>query len=527
MKGRWFVEGAGVAILLLAKYIWPVLSLYHLFVYHDPVSVSTVAAGFAIDLASTCVLFAAVLALLDYYSPQESGLVWVAFLALWVTTAVDFAVFLLDFYHAELSWTLTLRVGLLCGALGAGILPSFFSPRVLTKCVKGARVGLAILGCCIFWMLPQLVYTAVRTHTPATEAFNRTVQQPSSSSQRVVWVLLDELSYDQVFDHRQPSVQLPYLDQLKNQSVVFSDVHPEGYYTERILPALFLGRRIDNIRSSLRRDLYVHDVAASRWEPFHQQSSIFAEAKRSGWTTGIAGWYNPYCHILKNVLDSCYWQDITPFPSMAPGEEPSILKAAAFPINLLLSHLRHSGSLSDSEVQAHAQEYRDLIGAADSLIQNESIRFVFLHLPAPHPPGIYDRKTNTLGVKGTYLDNLVLADRTLGNLLDAIQKTAAASKTTLIISSDHSWRVDMWRNEPGWTKEEERASGGRFDPRPVLMIRFPGSNTGELRTERFPELAIDGIIRAMLHNELHSQSELDGWLAKNAGHGGQNLVANR
>ena len=526
MKVRSFVEGAGIAILLLADHLWPILSPYHIIVYHDPLSLSMIAGGIAIDVALATLLFTIVLALQDRYRPQQTGLVWAAVLAVVVTKAVDFTLFLLKFYHASFRWSVTMRVCLLFVALGAGLfLSRFFSP-VLHGSVRAARFGLAMFGCCIFWMLPQLVITALRTHAPGAEAFYRGVQQPSPTSDRIVWILLDELSYDQVFDHPQSDVKLPHFDRLKNESVVFADVHPEGYYTERILPALFLGRKIDDIRSSLQRDLYIHDVATSRWKPFNQQASIFAAARQSGWTTGVAGWYNPYCHILQNVLDSCYWQDIIPFPPELPERTPDFVDALAIPFGSVLAHFKVAAFPDEPEVQAHTQEYKDLVVAADALIRNESIGFVFLHLPVPHPPGIYDRKTNTLGVRGTYLDNLVLADKTLGGLLEAIQRTAAAPRTTVIISSDHSWRVDTWRNDAAWTKEEERASGGRFDPRPVLMIRFPGSDAGELRTEKFPELGTNGIIRAMLQGEVHSQGDLDAWLSKHEGFPSQNLASN-
>ncbi|MGB0123889.1 MAG: sulfatase-like hydrolase/transferase [Silvibacterium sp.] len=525
MKVRSFVEGAGIAILLLADHLWPILSPHHTIVYHDPLSLSMIAGGIAIDVALATLLFTIVLALQDRYRPQQTGLVWAAVLAVVVAKAVDFTLFLLKVYHASFRWTVTMRVCLLFVALGAGLFLSRFFPPALRGSVKAARVGLAMFGCCIFWVLPQLAITALRTHAPAVDAFNRSVQRPSPSSDRIVWILLDELSYDQVFDHPQSDVKLPHFDRLKNESVVFADVQPEGYYTERILPALFLGRKIDNIRSSWQRDLYIHDGATSRWMPFNQQASIFGAAQQSGWTTGVAGWYNPYCHILQNVLDSCYWQYIfTPFPPELPGRKPTLVDALVFPFGSVLSHFKVAPSPAELEVQAHTQEYKDLVVAADALIRNESIRFVFLHLPVPHPPGIYDRKTNTLGVRGTYLDNLVLADKTLGSLLDAIQRTAAASRTTVIISSDHSWRVNMWRSDPSWTKEEERASGGRFDTRPVLLIHFPGSDAGELRTEKFPELGTNGIIRAMLQGELHSQADLDAWLSKHEGFPSQNLA---
>jgi Sulfatase len=526
-KFRSFLEGAGTAVLLLANYLWPLLSLFHLAIYHDASSASAAAAGLAIDLALTAMLVGEALILLDRVSSRRWGVVWAVLLAVWVTKTVDFTVFLLNYYRAELSWTTTMRVSLLCAALSAGVVLALFFPRALGKSVRVTRTGLAILGCCIIWMLPQLIFTAVRTHAPMANAFSRKVEQMASPQQRVVWILMDELSYDQVYEHRQPDVKLPVFDELKKNSVVFSDVQPEGYYTERIVPALFLGRRIDNIRSSLHRDLYIHDTEASRWEPFNQEASILGEAERSGWTTGVAGWYNPYCHILENVLDSCYWQAIGPVTPMLFGEQHAVLSAAAFPLDSLLAHFKAFTSPWNAKVVAHTQEYKDLMRAADAEIQDQSIDFVFLHLPVPHPPGIYDRKTGRLGVAGTYLDNLALADKTLGNLLEEIKGTAVANRTTVILSSDHSWRVDMWRVDAAWTAEEERASGGKFDPRPFLLIHFPGENAGEIRTESFPALGLHGILETMLRGEVDSETDLDRWLAGQKGASAQELLVTR
>lgn len=118
------------------------------------------------------------------------------------------------------------------------------------------------------------------------------------------------------------------------------------------------------------------------------------------------------------------------------------------------------------------------MAAAQLLIDNEAIRFAFIHLPVPHPPGIYDRHTGKLGVQGTYLDNLVLADKAIGALLDTIGQTKAASRTIVVISSDHSWRTAMWRRgDPTWSEEEALASRGKFDSRPVLLIHFPENSS--------------------------------------------------
>jgi hypothetical protein len=417
----------------------------------------------------------------------------------------------------EVPWSLKLRLVIFCTAVIVALLLSRFYPRLLRAAVRGGQFGLAMLGCCICWMLPQLAITAVRTHGSESNAFERPVDQPSTPHTRIIWILFDELSYDQVFDHRQPGVQLPTFDQLRSESVNFSDIQPVGYRTDQIVPSLFLGRKVDDIRSSVRRDLEIHDAESSTWQPFKQQDTIFADAMQSGWSTGVAGWYNPYCHILQSVLDSCYWQSIAPFPRELHGDQRTIMSAVVFPFDSLYSRFRKSDSRAEVIVKAHTQEYEDLQIAADKLIHNESIRFVFLHIPVPHPEGIYSRKTGQIGVKGSYLDNLVLADKALGDLLAQIRKTAAADQTTIIVSSDHSWRINMWRVDSSWTAEDESACRGKFDTRPVLLIHFPQDHTAELRSEAAPELIEYGIIKAMLRNQVASQGELDGWLTQYEG----------
>lgn len=125
------------------------------------------------------------------------------------------------------------------------------------------------------------------------------------------------------------------------------------------------------------------------------------------------------------------------------------------------------------------QDYRSIMQQASALIQDDQIRFVFVHLPIPHPPGIFNRTTHELYEGGDYLDNLSLSDDTLGIVLGDIADSRSADQTTVIISSDHSWRVPLWRGGVDWTREEESVSHGQFDPRPVLLIHFPGQSSGD------------------------------------------------
>jgi hypothetical protein len=55
----------------------------------------------------------------------------------------------------------------------------------------------------------------------------------------------------------------------------------------------------------------------------------------------------------------------------------------------------------------------------------------------------------------------------------------------------------MWRSTY-WTKEDETASQGHFDTRPVMMIHFPGQQTEREVTASFDQIRIHEIIQHLL-----------------------------
>ena len=38
--------------------------------------------------------------------------------------------------------------------------------------------------------------------------------------------------------------------------------------------------------------------------------TVFGDARAQGWRTAVVGWYNPYCTIYGDSLDSCYFMDV-------------------------------------------------------------------------------------------------------------------------------------------------------------------------------------------------------------------------
>ena len=497
-----WLEGCGAGILLMLHYTWLHLSPLHVDLYHRVLPMNAVYGGVAIDLAIACCLCGIVLRLVERFDSNGSSLAWTLVAAFCVTQAWAFVVWLgyLNVHLIKPAW-----LALACIAVGGGLW--LWRKSYYRAVVRVLRGSLALLGICIVWMLPQLIYMAVHREPHDVQQFARGVPSARMPQRRVIWILFDELSQDQVFDHRQPDISLPQLDKFRSQSVMFSDVQPAGYYTELVLPSLLWGKTVADERSDLSGTLFVK--TSRRWQELPPEQSLFADAQRAGWSTGVAGWYNSYCRTYGAWLDWCGWT----LRSAIPGkyaQDKSVWWNANAPLIRMERKLTGGRNRVPATASEHARDYTELMRWSHELIEDQNIGFVFLHLPLPHPGGFYDRRTGQIGSSGSYIDNLVLTDRSLGQLMQWIGQTSLASQTTVIVCSDHSWRVPMWRITPLWTREDERASGGKFDTRPVLMVHFPGENAPETVSSPFPAIQEHEMVERMLRQPM-TAAGLEAW----------------
>jgi hypothetical protein len=495
MNLKTFVQGFGAAITVLILRVWPHLSSYHPVIYHSFLPMHSVIWGVLLDLGVVTLLAAL---LFRYLEKKETGLRT----ALWA------------FVAAELGSASVTALGAIRRApipylnpdnvfiviLLAALVLRWLRPVDYRRAVHVFGALIVLAGCSMVWMIPELFYQGLRAQrvdapVPVTHpALVSDRRVPGAEGGRIVWLLFDELSYDQTFDHRFSGLAMPVFDQFRSESVVFSDLKPAGYYTDRVIPSFFLGKPVDNIRSTLDGEPQVKLAGSRRWQPFDAQATLFSDAQRLGWTTGVVGWYNPYCRILAGTLNYCFWR-------MGDGQsdgalpDHSVWQNAMAPLVELGRNWSHEPGFAQ---QRHMQDHAAIMPQAEALIRDQSIKFVFIHLPQPHPPGVY-------------IDNLALADRSLGELLKTLAGTATAAKATVIVCSDHSWRVPMWRSTPIWTKQDEAASHGRFDPRPVLMIHFPGQQTEQDVVRPYDEIRIHEMIETLLRGQQpHFESLLAG-----------------
>jgi hypothetical protein len=204
--------------------------------------------------------------------------------------------------------------------------------------------------------------------------------------------------------------------------------------------------------------------------------------------------------MLQKEVNTCYWigwdgmdGPMSPYASLATN--------TFLPLKVLAEKFVAPGKAQrDTDaflIASHRASFEDLRARSLATLENSNADFIFIHLPIPHPPAIYSRHTGQFvtSTGASYVDSLALADRTMGELRAAMQASPRWPKTMVVVNGDHSWRISLWRDIlHQWVPEDQRVSGGIFDPRPFLMIHMPGQSTPATDAAPFPLIQVHNLI---------------------------------
>ncbi|MGH9595574.1 MAG: sulfatase-like hydrolase/transferase, partial [Edaphobacter sp.] len=396
----------GLANLYLLDLTGPLISTDHDLVYHLVGSSSSVIFPIIIYLVTLSLLLAALLYIAEGPGPSRV-IIWSAFLLALPSILLHT---IANFSGMEIPDWLTYFIAAVC--VLTLIVFAFLWKKFLPYFEKTQHAASTILGFFAFsglFIFAQLSWNGwqARNLNPAPRLHQARLIV-KSPGHRIIWVLLDELSYQQLYERRFPGLELPAFDKLAAQSTVFTQVVPAGEYTRYILPTLFTGIPSSAIDVSARGFLLsLKNPTTGKWVPFLQHQTVFQDAINAGYTTAIAGWYNPYCRIMPEVLDHCFWtyRESTP-ANLSPNR--SVTVDLIRPFRYLWLDTRHlfghgPGSPSDEtrDIRQHSSDYRRLLASGDADLADPSITFLFLHLPIPHPYGFYDRKKRAFATRHT------------------------------------------------------------------------------------------------------------------------------
>jgi len=318
---------------------------------------------------------------------------------------------------------------------------------------------------------------------------------------RVVWIIFDEADYRMIFEQRPASLEMPEFDRLREESLSANNAVSPDDHTILSMPSLILGYRISTEILTNSYDLAIQFVITNGTYWCSRMPSVFSYARGLGVNTAVIGWYVPYAKLFGKDLNYCSWY---PLPLYEPYEPTHALTFGAAmwqQIQCLAGplHVR----------QAFVDMYHQSLAESTSLVTNSTYGLVLLHMFPPHAPGIYLRDKDQFTVHnldkvGGYFNNLALADRTLGQLRQALISSGKWDTTWIIVSADHSWR-------------DAANYDGRRDYRVPFLVNPPGPNGPMVYTQAFNTVATRFLIQAILRGEITNttQSVAD-WLQANA-----------
>lgn len=309
---------------------------------------------------------------------------------------------------------------------------------------------------------------------------------------RVLWIIFDETDYRLAFEQRPPPVKLPEFDRLQGESLSAEAAYAPGDSTLYSMPALIAGRRVGGVAYD-DCDLALTMADTDGRAEWTALPSVFSEARQMGVNSALVGWYHPYSHVLGSALSYCSWY---PMPLFEPA------RSTTFAGSLFQQIASLGGPFRIRQIFINICQESLKEGA--SLAANPAYGLILLHLPPPHGPGVYLPEKNQftrLGLNTVtgYFNNLVLADKELGALREALETSGQNNKTWIILSADHSWRTS-------------KQYDGKRDYRVPFLVRPPGAGDSRAYTRPFNTVLTHDLILAILGGRLTNSASVGAWL---------------
>jgi hypothetical protein len=259
---------------------------------------------------------------------------------------------------------------------------------------------------------------------------------------------------------------------------------------------------VADVRHDGARELLVKYHGGLGEVPWSAQPSVFDGARALGANTALLEWYHPTCRVL-NSLTYCNWWPMAmqhnsmgdSFWQILPNQARSL-----FETNLL--------SVFGRSLTAEQQTgvYRAMMREAERLSVDRDFGFILVHLPVPHAPHAYDRKTGTFTLRNSpiagYIDSLALLDRTVGEMRRTMENSGTWDSTTVLFTSDHGYR-------------DSESLDGKSDPRIPYLLKLAGQKVAVAYTPQFNTVLSAGLLLAVLRGEIGDAASVTAWLDRN------------
>ncbi len=347
------------------------------------------------------------------------------------------------------------------------------------------------------------------------------------SHERVIWIVFDELDRRMLFEARPSRIALPEFDRLRAESLDGVKVESPAMNTPVALPSLMLQANVRCFDVSRAGDLLVKIGSSAELISYKAQPDIFEKARSAGFNAGVAGWLFPYCRMLGSRLSDCGWGLCgfeTAFVYRSISRRSFLQQAlylARWQVTALPSMRQPIVPKPEQEAFARASSIETLqvvLQNAFRMLQNPNLNLVFIHLPVPHPPGIWDVRSSSFTMsQSTYVDNLQLADKILGQFRQMLERSGDWERSTILVSSDHPFRPAAWTgpHSPYTNKEMEVVSRQQWFSHIPFLLNLPFQHEHITYRGEFNSVLSSELVLKILNRQLQKPEEVTAWLDQN------------
>jgi len=325
---------------------------------------------------------------------------------------------------------------------------------ILTRILQATGLVSIVLAfnliAAIVVLFPYLeLHHPLASPTPATGVM-------TAAPRQFVWMIFDKADEEFIFRARDASISLPNFDRLKARAISATGMSSPGASTFVAIPALTLGGKVPVMHGTPNSPLVKLDGEFVSWS---DAPTVFSDVRESGGDVTIVAQMfemGAICRVFARVVSRC-WQEAhwrgEPIALVATlGRNlDHVFRRFLYAIPLVryaapgyFAHISGQGLYPPGHFPRILSDMRDVV--IDEIGRPmERNKLLYVHWHLPHPPYIYDRHKDELTETLTesdhegYLGNLELADRVLGDFLDALEASDNKENTTLLVTADHGF----------------------------------------------------------------------------------------
>ncbi len=389
------------------------------------------------------------------------------------------------------------RIYLGVGAVGVIVAMAVFF-RWQTHIVRGFIMVMLVIFPYVVMTFGQAMWLMIKPDENIDIAKVDAINIGKKPQVRVLWIIFDTMDQRVAFESRPDDVELPEIDRLRGESFYALNAYSPNKVTAKSIPSLFTGRRVIKSEVADENELLITYEDIGEMVEWSKVPNIFSRTRDEGYKTAVAGRaYHPYCKLF-NYITSCLekmGRENDGIDNNRVEEVSNIMIQQIYRLQpwwgLLTGEQRvkiYNQSLQSMEV------YQGILKNVKGYSRDPDLDLIFAHFNIPHDPYIYDRYTDKFKIQPEgpegYFNNLVLVDRTLGEIRMAMEEAGDWKNTAVIVTADHNW-------------QKSYEYDGKVKERGVpFILRLPGQKNGVVYEEEFETIVTGDLILGIMRGEI-------------------------